>query len=223
MLPHYYIHYFYIIIAHYYILYYYVLLQNHYYVLLHHYYTIITLLLHHYYFIITKGKSCNNDYIITCYAKGKPLLLRHYYVLLRHYYTWFYYYSLLPITVSRNCRWILWVLVTILHDEKSFQPHRKNPELFETEYWMHYILPPACWASHVIKSLAKRKSSTIRYSTFDSLWRLIKLNLFECWTPGFSQRDMTDDFVTVFHWKATETKSFISCRLPVEQVMLSGL
>ena len=62
-------------------------MQNHYFVLLHHYYTIITSLLHHYYFIITKGKSCNNDYIITCYAKGKPLLLHYYYVLLRHYFT----------------------------------------------------------------------------------------------------------------------------------------
>ena len=105
LLPHYYIHYFYIIITHYYILYYYVLLQNHYYVLLHHYYIIITSLLHHYYFIITKGKSCNNESIITCYAKSKLLLLHHYYVLLRHYYTGFYYYPLLPISVSRTCRW----------------------------------------------------------------------------------------------------------------------
>ena len=91
--------------THYYISYYYVLLQNHYYVLLHHYYTIITSLLHHYYFIITKGKSCNNDYIITCYAKSKPLLLHYYYVLLRNYYTRFYYYRLLPISVSQTCRW----------------------------------------------------------------------------------------------------------------------
>ena len=108
LLRHYYIHYFYIIITYYYILSYYVLLQNHYYVLLHHYYTIITLLLHHYYFIITKGKSCNNDYIITCYAKGMHLLLHYYYVLLRHYYIGFYYYSLLSISVSRTCRCQSW-------------------------------------------------------------------------------------------------------------------
>ena len=67
LLLHYYIHYhyiiinnYYIIIMHYYVSYYYVLLQNHYYVSLHHYYSIIT----HYYIIITKGKSCNNDFII---------------------------------------------------------------------------------------------------------------------------------------------------------------
>ena len=99
------LHHYYMIITHYYICYYYLLLQNHYYVLLHHYYIIITSLLHHYYFIITKGKSCNNDYIITCYAKGMPLLLHYYYVLLRHYYTRFYYYPLLPISISRTCRW----------------------------------------------------------------------------------------------------------------------
>ena len=99
------LHHYYNIITHYYIFYYYLLLQNYYYVLLHHYYSIITLLLHYYYFIFTEGKSCKNDYIITCYAKGMTLLLHYYYVLLCHYYTGFYYYSLLPISISRTCRW----------------------------------------------------------------------------------------------------------------------
>ena len=69
--------------------------------LLHHYryYTIIISLLQ-------KGNqlASNNDYIITCYAKGMPLVLHYYYVLLRHYYTGFYYYSLLPIAICRTCR-----------------------------------------------------------------------------------------------------------------------
>ena len=63
------LHHYYNIIAYYYIFYYYILLQNYYYVLSHFYYTVITLLSHHYYFIITQRKSCNNDCIITCYAK----------------------------------------------------------------------------------------------------------------------------------------------------------
>ena len=62
----------YIIVMYYYISYYYICLQNHHYKLLNYYYTITALLLHYYYIIITKGKSCNNDYVITCYAKSKP-------------------------------------------------------------------------------------------------------------------------------------------------------
>ena len=49
--------------------------------LLHHYYIINTSSLRHHYVIITKGKSCNNDCIITCYANGMPPFLPHYYEL----------------------------------------------------------------------------------------------------------------------------------------------
>ena len=66
--------------------------------------TLLLLLLHHYYIINTIGKSCNNESIITCYAKCKSPLLRCYYILLCHYYYGFYYYPLLPISVSRTCR-----------------------------------------------------------------------------------------------------------------------
>ena len=51
---------------------------------------IITSPLHYFYIVITKGKSCNTDYIITCNAKSNRLLLHYYYVLLRHYYAGFY-------------------------------------------------------------------------------------------------------------------------------------
>ena len=66
-----------------------------------HYYILITSLLHPYYILITNGKSCYNDSIIVC---SHPLL-HHYYLLLLHYYTSVYNYPLLPISVSRTCRW----------------------------------------------------------------------------------------------------------------------
>ena len=47
-----------------------------------YYYNIITSLLVIYYVMITNGKSCNNDSIITCYAK----VSLHYYVIKTHYY-----------------------------------------------------------------------------------------------------------------------------------------
>ena len=53
--------------------YYYVLLKIHYYILFHYYYT--------YFIIITKGNSCINDSIITCYAKGSL----HYYIFITYY------------------------------------------------------------------------------------------------------------------------------------------
>ena len=70
---------------------------------------------------------------------------------------------------------ILLVLWTIFHDEKSFQSHRKNLEIFETEYW-YCILPPACWVLRRwdirLLILCENRSNSIY------------------WNAEFSQRDM---------------------------------
>ena len=94
-LRHYYIHEYYIIIilllriiTFSIITYYYKIIVTYYYIIiavfLHGYYTI-------YYFIVIKGKSCNNDYIITCNAKSKPLLL--------HYFFTLYYVIITPCSI----------------------------------------------------------------------------------------------------------------------------
>ena len=82
LLHNYHVHYYYIIIIHFYIGYYYVVLQIHYYILINHFQIIITSLLHHYCIIIawllqTENYVYNNNSIITCYAKSRPLLLHH--------------------------------------------------------------------------------------------------------------------------------------------------
>ena len=113
LLRHYYHHQYYIInilllriITFSIITYYYKIIITYYYIIialfLHGYYTI-------YYFIVTKGKSWNNDHIITCNAKGKPLLLHYYYALVVGCFTTSLLHlvlllPLLPISVSRTYR-----------------------------------------------------------------------------------------------------------------------
>ena len=119
---------------------------------------------------------------------------------------------------------ILLVLVTIFHDEKSFQPPRKNPQIFETEYWMHWhcILQQAGWA----KSYELTKEC---YQAF-SKEKLVDDQIFNFW---FSMKiDQTQfiwmlDFLSVIwhrqsfchciSWTANETKSFIGKHIILHQ------
>ena len=40
-------------------------------------------------------------------CKRNPPSWQHHYLILHSYYTWFYYYPLLPTSVSQTCRWFL--------------------------------------------------------------------------------------------------------------------
>ena len=73
----------------------------------------------YYSIIITIGKPCNNESIIMFYAKSRLPLLCDYYVLLCHYHNGFYYYPLLPISVSRTCRCREW----LVHNGKCSLPN----------------------------------------------------------------------------------------------------